>query len=446
MLNKSMYARIKNCQRGAVIVLFALMLPVLFGFMGLGIDVGLAYVEKGKVQDIADSAALAGAAHLADEGDRLDAIEAAVKEYVEANGITLGKNGMLLKATNESWDEKETLAVGQDALVAYGVVSVTNREGVAVDRVRVRVNKRVPTFFVNVLGDFSDGFTVVAKAAAEGEGEEVVTTAEGPGMIAFGDLNFYTDQIFSRKGDHVKGYGNDIYFEGDFTIDKHNGKDGKFMLAGDYYATHECPEISGKNMGGGNGKGQCQKINDSKNETAQKVKNMVAKLKQECETIVSSSGKEGYTYINSASIKNERGQKYAVIDNAALSGASSVDNLVIDIPDVNFVVLQTDGIKYGNVYIDGTAYIEGKNNVFTGRIYSDTELNVYGNHNTYTQLLSQTLNIARGFEDKNGKPGGDKKKWDVIFNDIQNTFTDGSGIGSGGSTITNTTGKLRLVE
>lgn len=444
MLKTLMQEKLNRAQRGAVMVLFALLLPVLFGFMGLSIDVGMAYVEKGKVQDIADSAALAGAAHLADEGDRLAAIKAAVKEYVEANGITLGKNGMLLKATNDSWDEKETLAAGQDALVAYGIV--TFADGETPDRVRVRITKRIPSFFVNVLGDFSDGFTVVAKAAAEGEGEEVETIVGGPGLIAFGDMNIDTDQIFTRRGTHSKGYGNDIYFGGNFNIDKHNGKDGKFMINGDYYATHECSEISGKNMGGGNGKGQFQDISDPNNTTAQKVKEMVGKLEQECETIVSSSGKEGYTYINNATVIRDKSKTYAVIDNKVLSGASSVDNLVIDIPDVNFVVLQTDGIKYGNVYIDGTAYIEGKNNVFTGRIYSDTELNVYGNHNTYTQLLSQTLNIARGFEDKNGKPGGDKKKWDVIFNDIQNTFTDGSGIGSGGSTITNTTGKLRLVE
>ena len=151
---------IKKSQRGAVIVLFALLLPVLFGFMGLGIDVGLAYVEKGKVQDIADAAALAGAAKLSANGNNnMDAIEAAVKRYVEANGIALGENGMLLKNADK-WDDKETLAPRQDALVAYGVVRVTNSEGVAVDRVRVRVTKRVPTFFVNVLGNFSDGFVV----------------------------------------------------------------------------------------------------------------------------------------------------------------------------------------------------------------------------------------------------------------------------------------------
>ncbi|MGM9519616.1 MAG: pilus assembly protein TadG-related protein, partial [Phascolarctobacterium sp.] len=237
MLKTLMQEKLNRAQRGAVMVLFALLLPVLCGFMGLSIDVGMAYVEKGKVQDIADSAALAGAAQLAEEGDRLAAIQAAVKEYVEANGIALGENGMLLKATNESWDDKETLAVGQDALVAYGVV--TFADGETPDRVRVRITKRIPSFFVNVLGDFSDGFTVVAKAAAEGEGEEIETIVGGPGLIAFGDLNFDTDQIFSRKGMHSKGYGNDIYFGGNFNIDKPNGKDGKFMLEGDYYATHE---------------------------------------------------------------------------------------------------------------------------------------------------------------------------------------------------------------
>ena len=92
---------IKKSQRGAVIVLFALLLPVLFGFMGLGIDVGLAYVEKGKVQDIADSAALAGAAHLSDE-DRDTTVKDAVKAYVEANGITLGDNDLVKKADDSA--------------------------------------------------------------------------------------------------------------------------------------------------------------------------------------------------------------------------------------------------------------------------------------------------------------------------------------------------------
>ena len=84
-------ARIENtCQRGVVMVFYAILLPVLFGFMGLSLDAGLAYVEKGKAQDIADAAALAGAAHLDAAGNHdLGVITDAVQCFAEANGLKL---------------------------------------------------------------------------------------------------------------------------------------------------------------------------------------------------------------------------------------------------------------------------------------------------------------------------------------------------------------------
>ena len=48
-------------QHGAVFALTALLLPVLFGFMGLGYDVGNLYLHKARLQDTADATALAGA-------------------------------------------------------------------------------------------------------------------------------------------------------------------------------------------------------------------------------------------------------------------------------------------------------------------------------------------------------------------------------------------------
>ena len=183
---------IKKSQRGAVIVLFALLLPVLFGFMGLGIDVGLAYVEKGKVQDIADSAALAGAAKLSANGNNdmntIKAIKSAVKSYVEANGIALDENDMLLKEADK-WDAKETLDKGQDALVAYGVVSVTNSEGVAVPRVRVRITKRVPVVFLSMVDGIADNIVVSAKAAAEGGSEVKAEVSGGNPVFWAGTIN-----------------------------------------------------------------------------------------------------------------------------------------------------------------------------------------------------------------------------------------------------------------
>lgn len=436
MLNKSMYARIKNCQRGAVIVLFALLLPVLFGFMGLGIDVGLAYVEKGKVQDIADSAALAGAAHLADEGDRLDAIEAAVKEYVEANGITLGKNGMLLKATNESWDEKETLAVGQDALVAYGVVSVTNSEGEAVDRVRVRVNKRVPTFFVNVLGDFSDGFTVVAKAAAEGEGKEVVNV-QGPSLISLGDvLYIYTTQVRGRDGKNGDGLEGDIYVDGDVLAEAAKG--GKDLhMYGDVYSK---VQITDKDNIKFKGDGQWKSIDKD-------IKSKMEAVDLECNAIANSTNLKDYTYFGRESTPLKTYQynnKYGVIDDSFFEGGSDIGNIVIDATGYDGVILNTGNKVFENVYIKGTGFIEGHDNKFNGRIYTTESLNVMGNDNLYRQLLGKPLRVGYGFDGdgKLGKVDSNSWKWRL---DPPPSFDSSGGSGSG-SSGSSTTGKLRLVE
>ena len=166
MFDKIFSKLYKKAQRGAIMVLLAVLLPVLFGFIGFAIDIGLAYVEHGKMQDIADAAALAGAAHLSDS-ERDTTVKDAVKAYVEANGIKLGANDLVKKEDSSAWNTADTLANGQDALVSYGIVSV-NKNGETRDRVRVRITKRAPLFFFNVLGDFSDGIVVAAKAAAEG--------------------------------------------------------------------------------------------------------------------------------------------------------------------------------------------------------------------------------------------------------------------------------------
>lgn len=166
--------RIENtCQRGVVMVFYAILLPVLFGFMGLSLDAGLAYVEKGKVQDIADAAALAGAAKLSADGhNNMYAIKAAVESFAEANGLKLQEGDLVEKAAN-AWDTKESVASGHQAVLAYGVVNVT-RDGRNVPRVRVRITKRVPVVFLSIVDGIADNIVVSAKAAAEG-GSEVGT-------------------------------------------------------------------------------------------------------------------------------------------------------------------------------------------------------------------------------------------------------------------------------
>lgn len=444
MLGYDFNHKLHRCERGVVMVFFAILLPLLFGFMGLSLDAGLAYVEKGKVQDIADAAALAGAAKLSANGNNdmntIKAIKSAVKSYVEANGIALDENDMLLKEADK-WDAKETLDKGQDALVAYGVVSVTNSEGVAVDRVRVRVTKRVPTFFINVLGNFSDGFVVVAKAAAEGKGEELQLTAEGPGFIAFGKLNFFTTNIHDRNDNGKgRGYGSDIYAGQSITV---GGKgSNKLKLAGNYYASNKCDDIELQN----NGHTDDYKffdINDKPSDATEAVKNGISKIANECSNMLLKTDSQNYKVVTSCTPTVVDGNNVAVIDNKVLGDATKIDNLIINIDDAKLVVLNTNGITFGNVYINGTAYIEGANNMFTGRLYGGTELNIFGDNNTYTQMISQTVNVGKGYyEHGNGK-------FSSSINNIKKTFTEDVGTGSAGSGNSNssiTTGSLRLVE
>ena len=52
-------------RRGASAILLGIALPVLVGFVGLGVETGIWYLEKRELQEAADSAALAGAREFA---------------------------------------------------------------------------------------------------------------------------------------------------------------------------------------------------------------------------------------------------------------------------------------------------------------------------------------------------------------------------------------------
>ena len=213
MLGYDFNHKLHRCERGVVMVFYAILLPLLFGFMGLSLDAGLAYVEKGKAQDIAVAAALAGAAHLSDE-DRDTTVKDAVKAYVEANGITLGDNDLVKKADDSAWNTKETLATGKDSIVAWGIVTVT-KDGETKDRVRVRITKRVPVVFLSMVDGIADNIVVSAKAAAEGGGEEEVVAYSGPkvlaGQIDFTYLNNNNIKVKSGNDFSVFAYSNIDY-------------------------------------------------------------------------------------------------------------------------------------------------------------------------------------------------------------------------------------------
>ncbi len=73
---------------GVIVVMFALMLPILIGFIGLGVEVGFWYKERRDMQAAADAAALAGAYELAE--DRASNIGTVAQREAENNGWSSG--------------------------------------------------------------------------------------------------------------------------------------------------------------------------------------------------------------------------------------------------------------------------------------------------------------------------------------------------------------------
>lgn len=471
-------ARIENtCQRGVVMVFFAILLPLLFGFMGLSLDAGLAYVEKGKVQDVADAAALAGAAKLSANGNNnMDAIKVAIKDavesYVEANGIALGENGMLFKEANE-WDAKETLDKGQDALVAYGVVSVTNSEGVAVPRVRVRITKRVPVVFLSMVDGIADNIVVSAKAAAEGVGEEEVLPIVDSGLPAIsayeGSVQFYNTNIWSNTG---KGLYNDLYCLGGFNfIDKK-----KLMLYGDYYAWSKNDNIQTKNGGvfkdvaADQHEWEKQELREDVAKTNSLVEGKYNEYNTKANRIDVNTFKNGddvkrYIDVNTHTITppiqegevvdlyidgNNMNSKEGitpngwnnVLTNDYLHGIKNIRNLYLK----NVTVLDISNKTIGNIIaLDGTLAIAGSNNKFKGDIFGAHNVYIGGTNNWYKSVLSN--NIYVGYTRNPDSPNCDFMQCDsswkcYFYKKGQNSeSTPEEGVSGEQSTV-----KLRLVE
>src|SRR5688500_15837299 len=72
-------------QAGSTVVLMALSLPVVLGGLGVGVDTGAWYMEKRRVQQIADSAALGGARAMA-SGVSLTTAKAVATRDAARNG------------------------------------------------------------------------------------------------------------------------------------------------------------------------------------------------------------------------------------------------------------------------------------------------------------------------------------------------------------------------
>ena len=176
---------LKNKQRGAIMVFFAILVPLFLGAIGLAVDAGFLYMQKAKLQDVADATALAGAGHLKDE-NREEQVEKAVIAFAGANGYVKDEDEALSSKFPELGDKvpdsSVTLEENADWKIAHAIdTNMDDKDGVQRDHVRVVILKRVPTFFIRML--FPEQREVVVKAVAAAEyveGEEPVVSGDTP--------------------------------------------------------------------------------------------------------------------------------------------------------------------------------------------------------------------------------------------------------------------------
>jgi hypothetical protein len=161
-------------ERGAVVVLFALMVPLtLFPIGAIAVDIGFWYVNAKRAQTTADAAALAAAALIPNTAS----VEALGGEYVLRN---------MPNATYE---------------VEYPYVpdSGPNWNVPQPDEVEVTVNHPAPTFFGRIFG--VSGVSSTRRAVAE--------KWEEPGKMA---IFAYNDRC--ESGNALEFNGSDVYING----------------------------------------------------------------------------------------------------------------------------------------------------------------------------------------------------------------------------------------
>jgi Flp pilus assembly protein TadG len=109
---KNFWRKFRRDEKAAALVLVALMLAVLMGFTAMVVDAGIMFQNRRYLQNVADAAALAGAAHLA--GDR-DAADSEAIKYVQANGYDLA--GAVTQ--RETYSTTVTTPNGDEIIIKY---------------------------------------------------------------------------------------------------------------------------------------------------------------------------------------------------------------------------------------------------------------------------------------------------------------------------------------
>lgn len=145
-------------ERGAVGIIFLLLLPLVLTFVAFVTDVGYAFYSKRALQDALDLAAVAAARELPSE----EAAESAAINSLEDNGYTAGDLAEPVFGTYVA----RTIGVGGGLIYPVGDRFVAG--GATPNAVRLTGQTTAPSFFARIVG--IDMFDIGARATAIKEG------------------------------------------------------------------------------------------------------------------------------------------------------------------------------------------------------------------------------------------------------------------------------------
>jgi Flp pilus assembly protein TadG len=128
-------------EKGSVLLMCALAMPVLIGLAGLALDAGTMYVERRNMQTAADAGALGGASEIYRQ--QFSLVTSSAQAATTANGFTDGTNGV-------------TVTVNRPQASGYYTGNL--------EYVEVLINQPSPTYFRRFLG--TRPWTVPARAVA----------------------------------------------------------------------------------------------------------------------------------------------------------------------------------------------------------------------------------------------------------------------------------------
>ncbi|MES2071435.1 MAG: pilus assembly protein TadG-related protein [Pseudomonadota bacterium] len=99
-----------HLQRGSVAIMLALCLAVLFGFMGLAVDLSQTYDRKTELQNIADAAALAGAKELNGQLSGINNAITKAQTFAQSNSYKFGSAQVVLNEASIKFSDSPDTA------------------------------------------------------------------------------------------------------------------------------------------------------------------------------------------------------------------------------------------------------------------------------------------------------------------------------------------------